>query len=54
MPLKNVCAPIVEVLSIYEDLERIEPTESCPIRRYLLKLQKTVQTSLQFKPVFYR
>jgi len=43
----------VEILSIYEGLERIEPTKDYPIRRYMPKLLRKVQTNKQFKPGFY-
>lgn len=43
----------VENLSIYNILERIEPTKECPIRRYIPKLEKKLQTNFTFKPGFY-
>ena len=43
----------IEILSIYNDLERIEPTQECTIRKYMPKLEKRLQTDHIYKPGFY-
>ena len=43
----------VEVLSIYNKMDRIDPTEEMPIRQYRPRLVKQVHTSLDYKPGFY-
>jgi len=43
----------LEVLSIYNKMDRIDPTEEMPIRQYRPRLVKQVHTSLDYKPGFY-
>lgn len=42
-----------EIMSVYQGIERIEPTKEYPVRRYLPKLVKTYQTNINYKPGFY-
>ena len=48
-----VLSPI-EILTVYEGLERIEPTSNFPLRRYLPKTAKEIQTDLTYKPGFFK
>ena len=43
----------LEILSVYEELEIIEPTKEYQIRQYRPKLTKCFKTDLTFKPGFY-
>ncbi|MDC0188246.1 Gfo/Idh/MocA family oxidoreductase [bacterium] len=44
----------IEILTVYEVLERIEPTSNFPLRRYLPKIFKKYQTDLRYKPGFFK
>ena len=43
----------LELLSIYDGMDRIEPTNEIPIRQYKPRLVKQVRTNLDYKPGFY-
>ena len=43
----------LEVLSIFNKMDRVDPTEEMPIRQYRPRLVKKVHTSLDYKPGFY-
>jgi predicted dehydrogenase len=43
----------LEVLSIFNNIDKIDPTEEIPIRQYKPRLQKKIHTNLVYKPGFY-
>jgi len=43
----------LEVLSIYNRLDKIDPTIEIPIRQYSPNLEKKIYTNLDYKPGFY-
>ena len=43
----------LEVLSIFNNMDRVDPTEEMPIRQYRPRLEKIIHTNLDYKPGFY-
>jgi len=44
----------IETLSIYKELEKIKPTKTYPISRYIPTKNNFIETDLTFKPGFYK
>lgn len=43
----------LEVLSIFNNIDKIDPSEEMPIRQYRPRLQKKIHTNSDYKPGFY-